>query len=269
MDEVSGVSMSRDDLWRRLEGLNYFDWCRKAEYKQLRALFFEGEVVDYPEEFIICRELFWSPKQGEEHWRATIEARKAYLDFDGQRQVAERRGEKFVARAIDSLLQSDFQYVGMDVAQQLALLNFLGIGNRDRGQDRIYMQTWLSSIRFWLKGSAHEERLELSNTADCPSAHRRHFFYELLALALVEVRNGAVVLPEEARGWSDAKAEMLDFGLVELCKELVRYRLPEGLQCDTAPRIKFVEALLEDLESGSVPEVFQQMWQSTLAKQNN
>lgn len=269
MNSCSDGSMSREDLWSRLEGLNYFDWCRKAEYKQLRALFFEGEVVDYPEEFITCRELFWSPKQGKEHWRATIESRKAYLDFDGQRQVSERRGEKFISFAVDSLLQSDFQYVGMDVTRQLALLDMLGLENRDLGHGRIYIQTWLSSIRFWLKGSAHEERLELSNTADCPSAHRRHFFYELLALAPVEVRNGTIVLPEEVRGWSDAKAEMLDFGLVELCKALVRYRLPEGLQCDTAPRIKFVEALLEDLESGSVPEVFQQMWQSTLAKQNN
>jgi hypothetical protein len=269
MNGSSDDSMSRDDLWRRLERLNYFDWCRKAEYKQLRALFFDGEVVDYPEEFISCRELFWSPKQGEEHWRATIEARKAYLDFEGQRQVAERRGEKFVARAIDSLLQSDFQYVGMDVTQQLALLNCLGIENRDRGHGQIYMQTWSSSIRFWLKGIAHEGRLELSNTADCPSAHRRHFFYELLALAPVEVRNGEVVLPNEVRGWSDSDAELLGFGLAELCKLLVKYRLPEGLQCNTAPRMNFVEAALEDLESGSVPEVFQQMWHSTLAGQKN
>ena len=131
------------------------------------------------------------------------------------------------------------------------------------------MQTWLSSIWFWLKGSAHEERLELSNTVDCPSAYRRHFFYELLALAPVEVRDGKVVLPEEVRGWTDSKARLLNCGLVELCELLVEYRLPEGLQRDTAPRMNFVEAILEDLKSGSVPEVFQQMWQSILLGQKN
>lgn len=268
MNGFSDVSMSRDDLWRRLEGLNYFDWCRKAEYKQLRALFFEGEVVDYPEEFITCRELFWSPKQGEEHWRATIEARKAYLDFDGQRQVSEGRGEEFVAGAVNHLLQSDFQYVGMSVDCQLSLLAYLGLEHYDASNGVIYIERWLSSIKFWLKCRVVVSRLEISPVADCPSAHRRDFFYKLLASVPVDVLDGKLTLQREVDCWSETRVQDLNESLLELSRLLISYRVPEDLQCDGAPRMSFVEAMLEDLESENAPELFRHMWQSTLARQD-
>ncbi|SEL14961.1 hypothetical protein SAMN05216214_108202 [Atopomonas hussainii] len=82
---IDPINPCRESLWARLEENNFFHWCRKREYKQLRALFFEGEVVERPENCVIDVELFWSPKQDSEHWRAVIEARSGATNDKGER----------------------------------------------------------------------------------------------------------------------------------------------------------------------------------------
>ena len=262
---IDPINPSRESLWARFEEINFFHEYRKHEYKQLRALLFTGEVVEYPEEFITRRELYWSPKQGPEHWRAVLEARKAYIDYEGKRCVVDSRAKDYIEKRVNSLLQADFQYSGMSIEQQLALQDFLGVEHRDKYHDRIYFTTWLSQVRLWLKGEARGE-VELPGMYDCIAAHRVAFAYELLNAAPLTLHKGKFVALQEAV-WGGGEESRLQNVMSSFCAQLIkRYRPPKGLQCDPTPRIQCVERLRADLETGQAPLLFQQVWQMTKEK---
>jgi hypothetical protein len=73
---------TRQDLWDRLEQANHFDWCRKEEYRRLRALFFDGVIEDAPDEYTREVELVWSPRTGSAHWQSVLDARCRFRDTD-------------------------------------------------------------------------------------------------------------------------------------------------------------------------------------------
>ncbi|SEK38595.1 hypothetical protein SAMN05216214_102108 [Atopomonas hussainii] len=263
---IDPINPSRESLWARLEEMNRFSWCRKHEYKQLRALFFDGEVAEYPKEFITDVELFWSPKQGTEHWQAVIEGRKAYIDYEGKRCVVESRAEDFIKKSVDFLLQCDHQYSGMSIEQQLALQDYLGLECRNLRHDRIYFETWLAQVELWLKGEAVGE-VELPGMYDCVATHRVAFAYGLLNAAPLVMREGRFVALERDSPWGRGREKDMQFFLTSLSKILLKkYRPPKGLKCDLTPRIQFVERLRADLETGQAPLLFQQVWQLTKEK---
>lgn len=264
---IDPINPSRESLWARLEEINYFNWCRKREYKQLRALFFEGEVVERPENFIACRELFWSPKQSPERWRVVIEARTSSIDDKGERYINQGRKDEYVKEAVDFLLQFDHQYSGMPIEQQLALQSFLGLEGRKLRHDRLYFERWLAQVRFWLKGEAIGE-VELPGMYDCVATHRVAFAYELLNAAPLALQEGHFVSLQDGSVWGGGKEVYLQESISRFCEFLLKpYQPPAGLQCDPTPRIQCVERLRADLETGQAPLLFQQVWQLTKAKQ--
>ncbi len=264
---IDPINPSRESLWARLEEIDFFHWCRKREYKQLRSLFFDGEVVEYPEKFIADVELFWSPKQGVEHWQAVIEARKAYIDYEGKRCVVESRAEDYAREAVESLLLCDYQFAGMPIEQQLALQDFLGLEFRNKYHDLLYFETWLAQIRFWLKGEAIGE-VELPGMYDCVATHRVAFAYELLNAAPLALQEGHFVSLQDGSVWGGGKEAYLQESISRFCEFLLKpYQPPAGLQCDPSPRIQCVERLRADLETGQAPLLLQQVWQLIKAKQ--
>ena len=265
---IDPINPSRESLWARLEEINYFNWCRKREYKQLRALFFESEVAEHPEKFITCRELFWSPKQSPERWRAVIEARTTSIDDKGERYINQGCKDEYVKEAVDFLLQCDHQYSGMSIEQQLALQDFLGLDLRDKYHDCIYFQTWLAQVKFWLKGEAIGE-VELPGMYDCVAAHRVAFAYELLNAAPLALQEGHFVPLQDCLIWGGGKEAYLQESISSFCAFLLKpYQPPAGLQCDPSPRIQCVERLRADLETGQAPLLLQQVWQLTKDKNN-
>ena len=265
---IDPINPSRESLWARLEEINYFNWCRKREYKQLHALFFEGEVVEHPENFIACRELFWSPKQTPEHWRAVIERRTTSIDDNGERYISQRSAEKHTKETVNSLLLCDYQFAGMSIEQQLALQNLLGLEGRDLWHDRLYFETWLAQIESWLEGDAIGE-VELPGMYDCVAAHRVAFAYELLNAAPLALQEGHFVPLQDGSVWGGGKEAYLQRIISSFCEFLLKpYQPPAGLQCDPSPRIQCVERLRADLETGQAPLLLQQVWQLTKDKNN-
>lgn len=256
---------SREALWARLEEKGYFDWCRKYQYKQLQDLFFEGTVVDEPEEFIKCRQLIWSPIQSKERWQKMLDRAQSYLsEKDGTWKVVEDWRDSFLKDKLDTLLQWDQQCYGMSVQTQLELLDFLGADIKLENRS-VYVKSWLVGIRRWLK--AEDCGYQLLSLPDCRYAYRLDMLYGLIDSAPVEIRNGKGALTNaDAIGWGARWCEDFYYELKDLYKLIVKPRLLKGLTCDPAPRQKLIETLLSDLETGKAPAIMCEAWQIAESK---
>jgi hypothetical protein len=260
MDANTINGYTRQDLWDRLEQADYFDWCRKEEFKQLRALFFDGVVVEFPKMPITCRELVWSPLRGEAHWQSVIEARSREWDTHSEEvRTSEAWGKAFADDSLHGLLFEDMQPYGMTVDDQVALIQFLGFERRSPFNTYWYIDAWICEIEVWLAGKARGE-YGMAGLADTVACRTADLFYQMLTEAPLAMKGKRLVVSEERTGWNDDRAAMLHSTLKDLFKTLDSYRLPRKLACDPAPRLQIVESLRNDLESDAAPQILRDAW---------
>ena len=136
----------------------------------LTALSPEVTVPDW----MACRELFWHPEQTPAQWAHVLELRMRYEDDDGVVHVSPFLGEEYRAEALSNLLAFDCQYSGMEIPQQLALLEMLGWMQRPaRCAD---IDSWLSGVSGWLHAQPHREWL-WAEADDSRHAHALPWLY--------------------------------------------------------------------------------------------
>lgn len=252
---------TRQDLWDRLEQADHFDWCRKEEYRQLRALYFDGVVEEFPKSYIWGVELVWNPRTGPAHWQSVLAARSRYRHIDtGEISTLDSLGEEFAVKELNSLLiNHDQQHYGMAVDDQVVLLEFLGFERLHRHMACQQLDAWSSEMWLWLAGEARGE-YGIAGLTDTRGARLRGLFYRLLVEAPFAVKGGRLVPTEEQLGWSPFHAEQLHSGFKLLFKHLDRYRVPKTLACDPGPRLQFVESMRNDLESDRAPPILRELW---------
>lgn len=260
MDAQAIDGHTRRDLWDRLEQADYFDWCRKEELKQLRALFFEGKVAESPDDFIRCRQLIWSPLQGEAHWQAAIEARSHFRDSETEELVrSEESGRAFADPFLHDLLSRDSQPYGLAVDDHVALIRFLGFERHAPSQVSLYLGEWIHESEFWLAGEARGE-YGIAGLTDMFTSRTIDLFYQLLAQAPLALKGKRLVTTEEHVGWNDDRAARLQSSLHGLFKKIDNYRVPHKLSCDPAPRLRFAESLRHGVEAETTPQVLREVW---------
>jgi hypothetical protein len=72
-----------------------------------------------------------------------------------------------------------------------------------------------------------------------------------------------VVLSEPVRGWADSDTTRY-FGFIKLILKCVEsYKIPKKLEADPTPRLAFLEAVRQDLQSRSAPQLILDVWDST------
>jgi hypothetical protein len=263
MDTQAIDGYSRQDLWAWQEQHGHFDWCRKEEYAQLQALFFDGVVQEFPEEFITCRQLFMSPLQGEPHWRSVLEARSRFRHVDTQEIFTSTVwGEEFAQKSLCALLGRDQQTFGMSVDDQVGLIDFLGFERIHPLDVQQHLHHWVAEMWLWLQGKALGGDLPLiPGLTDTRGARLTGLMYRLLAQAPLGMKGKRLVLTEERRGWSDHQAGDLQGSLKLLFPHLENYRVPKKLPSDPSRRLQFVEAMRRDLEpGGAAPQILRDAW---------
>lgn len=262
MDTKAIDGYTRQYLWDRLEQADYFDWCRKEEYRQSRALYFDGVVEEFPKTFVTCRELVWIPLRGEAHWRSVLEARSRYQHIDtGETCMSEIFGEEYAVKQLeDLLLNHDQQHYGMAIDDQIALIDFLGIERLHPRLARDFLEAWSAEMWLWLAGEARGE-YGIAGLADTRATRQRELFYRLLSEAPVAVKGVRLLPTEERIGWSDFHVRSLHESFKLLFSQLDNYRMPKKLACDPARRLQFVEAMRNDLESDRAPPILREVWQ--------
>lgn len=261
MDTKAIDGYTRQDLWDRLEQADCFDWCRKEEYRQLSALYFDGVVEEFPKPFITCRELVWSPKTGQAQWQSVLDARSRYRQITtGEIHTDEHLGEEFAVEQINSLLIGyDEQHFGMAVDDQVALIEFLGVERLHARMACQHLDAWSCEMWLWLAGEAKGD-YAIAGLADTRANRLRELFYRLLTEAPVAMKDGRLMPTEEQLGWSAYHAEDLHEGFKLLFKQIDNYRLPKALACDPGPRLQFIESMHNDLASDRAPLILREMW---------
>lgn len=251
---------TRQDLWDRLEQAKHFDWCRKEEYRRLRALFFDGVIEDAPDEYTREVELVWSPRTGSAHWQSVLDARCRFRDTDtGEIEYHPQWGEEYANERLNRLLiQRDQQHYGMAVADQIALIDFLGIRRMNPRLARAFLDAWLGETWVWLDGKPRRDHgMVLSDTR---ATRQRGLFYRLLSEAPIAFKGTRLVPTREAMGWEEHQVHYLHVGFKMLFEQLDHYRVPKKLPCDPARWLQFVEALRHDLDSNHAPQILREAW---------
>lgn len=261
MDTKAIDGYTRQYLWDRLEQADYFDWCRKEEYRQLRALYFDGVVEEFPKTFVTCRELVWSPLRGEAHWRSVLQARRRYQHIDTEETfISEVFGEEYAVEQLEGLLVNhDQQHYGMAIDDQIALIEFLGVERLPSRSVCTALGAWSAEMWLWLAAEGRGE-YGIAGLSDTRGTRLRDLFYRLLSEAPVAVKGARLVPTEERIGWSDFHAQDLHESFKLLFKHLDNYRVPKKLACDPGPRLQFVESMRNDLESDRASPILRELW---------
>ena len=250
--------MTRTELWQRMLDKNYFDWCRRAQLKKLEDLF-SGVVDENPEDYIVAVELFFHPLQTVENWQMILCKLSFSIDEYGEPRQSQELLDTWVSENLDYLWQRDFQYSGMSIEKQLELSEFLGFENLKADRENLLIDSWLKNIIAWLTGE-YEEEWDASGFADSKFAAGKSFFYKVLDGAPLEFRDKKFFFVAEKFGWYPNSTIVFSRLFKELIKIICSYKVPRKLKCDHGPRVKFVEGIREDLESGTAPKLFIDIW---------
>lgn len=255
------MMLVRTEIWNRLVAVDYFDWCTRAQFKKLEALFFDGEILPHAEEYLTIRELYFHPIQTQAKWAEIIELRKV-VNFNGFDEVMESAGQFYISDRVTELLKEDFQYSGMSVAAQIELADFLGMKNLKPFQQSALIAAYLQGITTWLKADTVLV-WDAAKFSESKFAATKSYLYKLINDSLLIYKGRRVVLSEPVRGWADSDTTRY-FGFIKLILKCVEsYKIPKKLEADPTPRLAFLEAVRQDLQSRSAPQLILDVWDST------
>lgn len=254
-------TLTREQLWRRLEAVDYFDWCEEAERAALRALLFDG--VLWPAgpvpTWMARRELFWHPEQTPAQWACTVDLRSRYVDDEDVMHTSPRLGDEYRAEALSMLLAFDHQYSGMGIPEQLALLDWLGW--MDARPSAAALDAWMYGINGWLDAKPREPKL-LAETDDSRHAHTLPWLYHTLGAAPLVMQGRWMATTQE--GWCYERFPRSFLGSLQaLMRMAEKGKVPHRPGTNPALRQDFLRQLRDDLVAGAVPELLQQIWALT------
>ena len=254
-------ALTREQLWSRLEAVDYFDWCEEAEHAALRALFFDG--VLWPPgpapTWMACRELFFHPQQTPAQWACTVELRSRYVDDEDVVHTSPRLADEYRAEALSMLLASDHLYSGMGVPEQLALLDWLGW--MDAPPSAAALDAWMYGINGWIEAKPREPWL-LADADDSRHAHALPWLYCTLDASPLVMQGRWMASTQD--GWCYERFPRNFLGsLQSLMRMAEKGKVPHRPGTDPGLRQDFLRQLRDDLVADAVPALLQQVWAMT------
>ncbi|MGA4638056.1 hypothetical protein ACPA5B_29705 [Pseudomonas solani] len=250
--------MNREELWARLESASYFDWCSASDIKRLRSLYFDGVVEEGAPAFLKARELFWHPEQNHERWLSIVDQRKRYLEDDGNEHVSESLGDKYIDECLDTLLLTDFQYVGLSVEKQLELLDFLKFESKIPLGGACF-EEWIDGVRAWLK-SKNREAWDAACFDDCKFASSWRRFYWLIEQSPLVLQGKRIVVAEEVGVWGNSFPQYFLNAVKDLMLMADKGKFPRRPNIAVETRARFLSDFKRDLETGTAPKLLIDIW---------
>lgn len=250
--------MDRKELWARLESANYFDWCSASEVERLRALYFDGTVEKDAPDFLKVRELFWHPEQSHARWLSIVEQRKRFRDDDGNEHVSESLGKEYTQACLDTLLLTDFLYVGLAIEQQLELLEFLEF-EKNCSLRGAYFEAWTSGVLAWLK-SQNRNAWDAACFDDSKFSSSWKFFYRLIEKSPLVLQGKRIEFSEQVGVWSGSFSQHFLNSMKELILMADRGKFPRRPNIAVETRARFLSDFKRDLEAGTAPKLLLDIW---------
>ncbi|WP_236207531.1 hypothetical protein [Pseudomonas tohonis] len=250
--------MNREELWARLERADYFDWCSAGEVERLRALYFDGVVEEGAPDFLKARELFWHPEQSHARWLSILEQRKRFRDDDGNEHVSESLGKEYTQACLDTLLLTDFLYVGLAIEQQLELLEFLEF-EKNCSLRGAYLEAWIGGVLAWLK-SQNRDAWDAACFDDSKFASSWKFFYRLIEKSPLVLQGKRIEFSEQVGVWSGSFSSHFFNSTKELMLMADRGKFPRRPTINIETRARFLSDFKSDLETGSAPKLLLDIW---------
>ncbi|WP_431482971.1 hypothetical protein [Pseudomonas solani] len=249
--------MNREELWVRLESADYFDWCSASDITRLRSLYFDGAVEEDAPNFLKVRELFWHPEQSHERWLSIVEQRKRFRDDDGDEHVSQSLGDEYTNKCLDTLLLTDYQYVGLSVEKQLELLDIL-LENKKPLRSS-YFEEWVSGVLAWLK-SQNRKAWDAACFDDSKFAFSWPRFYWLIDQSPLVFEGKRIVIAEQIGVWSDSFPRYFLSTVKELMLMADRGKFPRRPTINIETRARFLSDFKSDLETGKAPKLLLDIW---------